>query len=160
MTTLDPSFHRRAEQRFIEHVERLLGDDRLKIDTIRGKRSVAPSSRKISASVQRTDRAVELKRLMIEMGKADRALQAQMPLGELIDVELKQRFLWVLRSSIGRLRVVSAPPTRQLLEGKSPSPLTRQEYLRQVPETARSGHGEPETLVIFSSSGFDADMRQ
>ena len=33
----DPSLHRERERQMIEHVERLLDDDRLRLDTIRGR---------------------------------------------------------------------------------------------------------------------------
>ena len=67
MSNLDLDSHRWAEKRFMSHVERLLDDERLKIDTLRGRVSVSPSPRKFVASTQWNDRAVELKRLMIEL---------------------------------------------------------------------------------------------
>ena len=35
----DPSVHRQREQQLIQHVERLLNDDRLRVDTTRGNRA-------------------------------------------------------------------------------------------------------------------------
>jgi hypothetical protein len=152
----DPSTHRQAEQRFFEHVERVLGDERLRIDTTRGRKPATQFIR----SVNRGDKAVDLKRLMSELRKPDRDLQNRMPLGRALDVELYQKRLWVLRSIVGRLRVVSIPPTRELLEGRAPQPLGKASYGAQVNVPVRSGHSHvPETLVVFSSSGFDREMR-
>jgi hypothetical protein len=36
----DPAVHRQCEQDFIQHVQALLADDRLRIDTTRGRRPV------------------------------------------------------------------------------------------------------------------------
>ena len=106
MSNSDPSFHRLAEQRFVEHVGRLLGDDRLTIDTLRGRRSVGLPPRGFTSSVKRKDRAVELKRLMIEMGKADRDLQERLPVGESLHAELKKRRFLMFPKLIGAIDVV------------------------------------------------------
>src|SRR5688500_8015317 len=79
MSNADPSFHRRAEERLIAHIERLLADGRLPTDALRGRRT--------TVSVKRGDRAVEVKRLMADMGRPDRELQAKMPVGQTIEVE-------------------------------------------------------------------------
>ena len=36
----DPAVHQQLERQMMEHVERLLGDERLRVDTTRGRRSV------------------------------------------------------------------------------------------------------------------------
>src|SRR5581483_10222349 len=95
----EPSIHRQREQAFIRHVERLLEDDRLRVDTTRGRRPVTTCM----ISVEKSDHSVDLKRLMSEMNKPDRQLQSQMPTGETIEVTLSQRKLFILRSTVGRL---------------------------------------------------------
>src|SRR5687768_16640819 len=100
MTSADPSFHRRAEQRFIEHVARLLADHRLKIETTRGKRALSAGPFKLT----RNDQAVEVKRLMSEMGVPDRELQAKMPVGAALEVELKKNRFFLFPTTIGRIK--------------------------------------------------------
>src|SRR5688572_6153031 len=89
-SSIDPTVHRQQERRFIEHVERLLDDERLRVDTTRGRRPVSACVR----SVQRTDKGVELKRLMSELGRFDRELEATMPRGEAVEIELSQKKWW------------------------------------------------------------------
>ena len=98
----DPSLHRHREQRLVEHVQRLLEDERLRIDTAKGAKSVVTLVR----DVNRFDSGVELKRLMSEMGLPDRELQSRMPIGEGLEVTLSQKRFFVLKSIVGRLRVV------------------------------------------------------
>jgi len=98
----DPASHRQREQQLIQHVERLLQDDRLRIDTTLGRRPITAFIRDVS----RTDKSVDLKRMMSEMSIPDRELQGRMPVGEMIEVTLSQKRLWILRATVGRLRVV------------------------------------------------------
>src|SRR5436190_20061279 len=86
-SSTDPAEHQRREREFIAHVQRLLGDERLRIDTTRGRRPVTTLIVRPSES----DRAVDLKRLMSEMHRPDRELESRMPVGQSIDVELKQK---------------------------------------------------------------------
>jgi hypothetical protein len=102
-TSSDPAVHRQREHQLIEHVQRVLEDERLRIDTKLGRRSITAFTRDVS----RSDKSVDLKRLMSEMNVPDRDLQNRMPVGETIEVTLSQRKLWVLRSIVGRLRVMS-----------------------------------------------------
>ncbi len=44
----DPAVHRQCEQDFIQHVQALLDDDRLRIDTVRGRRPVAKQPRTVA----------------------------------------------------------------------------------------------------------------
>ncbi len=151
----DPSWHRAREREFLDHAEKLLQDDRLRLETMRGRKPVTLMLRKVT----KADRGGDLKRMMSEMGKRDRELQDRMPIGESIDVELLHKWLWVLKSTVGRLRVISIPPTSDLLRDKAPKPLDIQNYGALVNVPARPGHSPvPETVVIFSSSGFAPDM--
>ena len=72
--------------------------------------------------VSRSDKSVDLKRMMSEMNMPDRELQNRMPVGEDIEVTLSQKKFWVLRSVVGRLRVVCVPPTRAALCALEKSP--------------------------------------
>ena len=89
----DPSVHRQRERRLIEHVQTVLNDDRLRIDTIRGLRPVRTAIR----TIQRSDRALDLRRRMAEMGTPDRKLESQMPVGETIELTLQRRAWFILR---------------------------------------------------------------
>src|SRR5688572_2452983 len=99
-TSPDPAVHRARERQFIEHVELLLGDERLRIDTTKGRRAVTT----MSQSITKSDKSVELKRLMSEVGRPARELEAKMPLGESIDVELSQSKMLVFKESVGKLK--------------------------------------------------------
>ena len=56
------------EQQMIQHVRQLLDDERLRVDTSRGRRPVVGLRREVN----HTNRAVELKRTMSELGIPDR----------------------------------------------------------------------------------------
>jgi hypothetical protein len=60
---------------------------------------------------------------MSDMGLPDRELQGRMPLGEGLEVTLSQKKFFVLKSVVGRLRVVCTSPTKQLLRGEAPDPM-------------------------------------
>lgn len=146
----DPSVHRMLQQQMMQHVQHLLDDDRLRVDTVQGRRPVTSLLREIN----RTDRAVELKRTMSEMDLPDRDLEARMPVGEMLDVLLGRRKWLVLRQPVGRLKVICISPTRALLSGEAPAPMTTadvQKVLAEVPPPLR---GAPVTLVLMSTSGF------
>lgn len=152
----DPSQHQASERQFIAHVERLLSDDRLRIDTTRGRRSAVTLFRDVSVA----DRGVELKRLMSEMGKPDRALESTMPVGKWIDVTLSQKKWWVFKSPVGQLKVVSVSPLRALLAGETPSSMTGADVNKLISEAAPGPRAVPTTVVIMSTSGFTADARE
>lgn len=151
----DPSAHRACERRFIEHVERLLKDERLRIDTTRGRRAVTA----FSATPARSDRSEELKRKMIDLCVPDRDVEAQMPTGESLEVELKQAKMLIFTETVGKLRALCLSPTKALLAGSAPEPLTKGEVertLSQLPPT----QGVPTTLVILSTSGFTLEAHE
>ncbi|HSV14245.1 MAG TPA: hypothetical protein VLI90_08295 [Tepidisphaeraceae bacterium] len=155
-TNAEPSIHRQREQDFIRHVERLLEDDRLRVDTTRGRRPVSSCMTK----VDRTDRAVDLKRVMAEMNRPDRDLQNQMPVGETLDVTLAQRRLMVLRTVVGQLKVVCVSPTRSLIAGQDPQPLKPAEVQKLLGEVPPSTNGVPSTVVLMSTSGFTLEAHE
>ncbi|MGE5612127.1 MAG: hypothetical protein ACM359_22965, partial [Bacillota bacterium] len=116
----DPIIHRQRETLFIEHVERLLNDDRLRIDTTSGRRPVLSLRR----NVQKQDHEVELKRLMAELDRPDRDLQGRMPVGQELLVALYATRWFIFKTLIGRMKVVCVSPQRELLEGQPIRPLT------------------------------------
>src|SRR5437764_6574308 len=144
-TNSDPSIHRQREQDFIRHVERLLEDDRLRIDTTRGRRPITACL----VSAQRSDRAVDLKRVMSEMNKPDRELQSRMPVGETLEVTLSQRRLLVLKSTVGRLKVACVSPTRSLIAGEDAQPLKTDEVRKVLSQIPPAMGGVPSTVVLM-----------
>src|ERR1041385_7814553 len=133
----DPFEHRQAESRFIEHVERLLSDDRLRIETTAGRRPVPTLFR----DVRKEDREVELKRLTSESGVYDRQVQGKMPVGREMTVTLSRTSFWMFRKKVGSLKVVCLSPWRDLLEGSEPHPMNASELkptLHANVEPARS----------------------
>jgi hypothetical protein len=155
-TSIDPSVHRQREQQLIQHVERLLQDDRLRIDTTLGRRPITAFIRDVS----RTDKAVDLKRMMSEMNIPDRELQARMPVGEAVEVTLSQKRMWVLRQVVGRLRVVCVSPTRALLRGDDPLPMTPTDVNKFLASLPPSIGGAPTTIALLSTSGFTMEAHE
>ena len=143
----DPSIHRQHEQRLIEHVERLLNDDRLRIDTTGGRRAVATLRR----DVRKEDREVDLKRMMGDMGIPDRQLQAKMPLGQQLTVTLSRTAFLIFSKKVGELRVVCLSPRRELLEGKSPQPLSGHDVKQAMAELVGDTSRTPTTIVLMSA---------
>jgi hypothetical protein len=155
-TSSDPAVHRQREHQLIEHVQRVLEDERLRIDTKLGRRSITAFTRDVS----RSDKSVDLKRLMSEMNVPDRDLQNRMPVGETIEVTLSQRKLWVLRSIVGRLRVITISPTRALLRGEEPKPMSASDVNKALCQLPPSLGGVPVTVVLLSTSGFTIDAHE
>ncbi|MEA2734685.1 MAG: hypothetical protein QOE14_1136, partial [Humisphaera sp.] len=155
-SSTDPSQHRQVERRFIEHVEKLLDDDRVRLDTTRGRRAIVGLTRKTT----RTDGAVGLKRLMSEMGRHERDVEAMMPIGEAVEVDLSQKKWWVFNESVGRVRAICIAPQKQLIAGEQPKPLTQREterFLASLPPPLKK---VPTTIVLMSTSGFVKEAQE
>jgi hypothetical protein len=151
----DPAIHRQREKAFIAHIEKLLDDDRLRVDTRRGRRSLGV----FMINRSRSDRGTDLKRTMSDLGKPDRDLQDKMPLGETIDVELWQKRLWFFKEVVGRVKALCVSPTRSLISGESAAPMSKREVeqlLRQLPPPLGNA---PTTLVVMSTSGYAPEAR-
>lgn len=155
-SSTEPSIHRQREQDFIRHVERLLEDDRLRIDTTRGRRPVTACV----MTVEKSDRSVDLKRVMSEMNRPDRELQNRMPVGESLDVTLSQRKFLVLKSTVGRLKVACVSPTRSLIGGEEAKPLKTSEVQKILGEIPPAIGGVPSTVVLMSTSGFTIEAHE
>lgn len=151
----DPSVHQEFEKQLIAHVERLLADDRLRIDTTRGRRSVVSLRRTVTMK----DREVDLIRLMSDMGFSDREKRSQMPIGRTMTINLSRDFLFVFRKVVGRLRIISLPPWKELLQGKEPPPMGMTELRAAM--TAHNDHADvPTTVVAMSTSGFTLEAHE
>ena len=149
--TADPSIHRAREQQLTAHVLRLLDDPHLRLDTINGHRAI--SSMRFNPPI-RYDRGTDVKRTMIEMGLPDPELQKRMPLGEQMEVTLWQKRMLLFKKVVGRLRVVCVSPTRALLKGETPQPMTTAEINETLSEIPPGLGGVPTTIVLLSTSGF------
>jgi hypothetical protein len=152
----DPLTHRQFEEQMVQHVQRLLGDDRLRIDTTQGRRPVPG----FTLRVERADHAVELKRLMSDMNMPDRQLQAKMPIDETLDVSLLRKRFLLFTQVVGRLRVVCVSPTRALLAGEQPGPMTTAEVQKTLSSLPAAPGNVPTTVLVASTSGFTLDAHE
>jgi TolA-binding protein len=152
----DPSRHQQLERQFIGHIERLVTDDRLRLPTSRGRKSTVTLIRDVSF----TDRGVDLKRLMSEMGKPDRQLESTMPVGKAMDVALSTKKWWIFKSPVGRFRAISLSPSRALLSGQPPAPLSASDLQDALSRTPPPLTGVPVTLAIMSTSGFTPEAKE
>jgi hypothetical protein len=152
----NPVRHQQLERQFIAHVERLLDDERLRLNTARGPRDAITLIRDIN----RIDRGIDLKRLMSEMGKPDRQLESQMPRGEGIDVGLSRKKFGIFKSWIGRFRAVCISPWRALIAGQTPAPASAADLAQALASMPPSLAGIPSTVAIMSTSGFTPDARE
>jgi hypothetical protein len=155
--TSDPSTHRAREQQLVSHVINLLEDPRLRLDTINGNRAIATLK---TSGPNRFDRATDLQRMMSEVGIPDRQLRDRMPIGEQLDVTLWQRKMVFFKRVVGRLRVMCVSPTKSLLTGETPKPMTTQEITRCLTELPPSLGGVPTTVVLLSTSGFTLEAHE
>lgn len=150
----DPAEHRAAELRLIAHVQKLLDDPRLRIDTRSGTRPVAGLKRGIA----RGDAGADLKRTMADLDLPDRDLHARMPQGEVMEV-LFRRTRWLLLNQIAaRLRVICVSPSSALLRGQAGRPMTVGEVNRLLGQyESGDSAGVPTTVILLSTSGFAHD---
>jgi hypothetical protein len=155
-TSSDPFQHQQIEKRFIDHVERLLADERLRVDTLRGRRVVNASQ----AKIVRGDDSVDIKRTMAAMGKFDRDLQKQLPMLRSIDVDLWQKKWWFFSQTIGKVRVRSLSPIERLVSGQAAPPVGRAEIDQIIATEASATDRSPATIVLLSTSGFTAEARE
>jgi hypothetical protein len=153
MMDSEPAKHQQLERQFIAHVERLLSDDRLRLPTSRGRKHAITLIR----DVNRIDHGIELKRLMSEMGKPDRQLESQMPLGQSLDVGLCQKKWWLFKSWIGRFRAISISPSRALLADRPTGPASAADLTQTLATLPPPLTGIPTTVAIMSTSGFTSD---
>jgi hypothetical protein len=154
----DPVVHQQAERQFMEHVERLLGDERLRVDTTRGRRPVTTLFR----SVETGDQAVELKRAMAEANLPDRELQAKMPVGHWMEVTLAQQKWFFFREVVGKVQVICTSPVKAILAGQPPQPMRNGDVQKLLTKLSMAAKGSeiPSTVVLVSTSGFEMDAHE
>jgi hypothetical protein len=150
----DPSLHRHRQQRLVEHVQRLLEDERLRLDTSKGAKSVTSLIRQ----VERIEDSDGVKRMMIDMGLTDRELQNAMPCGAGLSVELLQKRWMFFRTVVGRLRVVCISPTKQLLRGETPEEVGAGQLTKMLSSLPMSN--VPQTILVMSTSGFTLETHE
>jgi hypothetical protein len=151
----DPTVHHAREKQIMAHVEALLGDSRLMVDTLAGRRAVPG----LMPQASKTDRATDLKRLMTEMNRPDRELQSRMPVGQELEVTLRAKKWFFFTTTVGRLRVVCVSPNRALIANETPKPLDLAEtrkLLAAYPPTP----GVPTTVVLVSTCGFEINAHE
>jgi hypothetical protein len=152
----DPSRHQQLERQFVGHIERLVTDPRLRLATASGKKSAITLIRDLSFA----DRGVELKRLMSEMNRPDRQLEATMPVGRSVDVALSRKRFWLFKAPVGRMRAMCISPSRDLVAGQPPRAISADEITRAIASTPPPLSGIPVTLAIMSTSGFTPEARE
>jgi hypothetical protein len=152
----DPTTHKSAEAQMVAHLERLLEDGRFMVDTTRGRRAVPG----FLLAVEKDDRATDLKRTMSEMNLPDRELQERMPVGQSIEVTLQTTKWLVFRRTVGRIRLVCLSPTRKLLGGEAPQPMSAADVRKVIEDVAPAQSDVPTTAVIVSTSGFGMDAHE
>lgn len=154
----DPSVHRDREKQLIAHVEKLLEDERLRLDTTRGRRPITTLIR----HVQKADKALDVKRLMTELDKPDRELQAKMPTGESLEVTLSQKSMWFFKKQLGKLQVICMSPTRDLIAGNDPGPMSGSAVNKLLADltTQAGAQNTPSTVVLLSTSGFTRESHE
>ncbi len=151
----EPEIHRQRERAAMEHIGRVLGDPKLRIDTRLGTRL----AKGLKQTVSRSDQAVELKRLMSQLNLPDRELESRMPVGLSMEVVFARRKWLVFNKAVARLRVVGLSPTRELLKGEAIEPMTTRELQAAISAVPPSLPGVPMTLIVVSTSGFTIESR-
>jgi hypothetical protein len=154
--TPDPSEHKAAEERFIAHVVRLLDDPRMMIDTIAGRRAV----KGFIQTVTQSDHGVDVKRLMSELKRPDRELQESMPAGQTLELTLSKKKWFVLKQTVGRLRVICVSPTRELIEDKPIQPMTGGDVNKLIRQLPPPLNGVPTTTILVSTGGFTLEAHE
>lgn len=155
MSSTDPSKHRQQEKQFLDHVERLLGDDRLRVDTLSGRKSVSTLRR----DVRKKDHEEDLIRLMSKMDRPDRELRGKMPVGLELSVNLSKSFLLFFRRVVGQIKVISMPAWEELVEGEKPKPVQAEDVRAKLAEL-HFLHGVPDTVIFVAPSGFSEAARE
>lgn len=158
----DPTFHRDREKQFVDHVRGLLDDDRLRLDTRRGVRPITTLMPSVTEGERGVERGEKVKRLMLELGVADRQLQSKMPVGERIEINLRQRNFWMFKKIVGGFIVLCISPTRALLTGQTPAPLGAAEVNALLSQLKQSAGGPdlPTTIALMSTSGFTPEAQE
>jgi hypothetical protein len=155
----DPTWHQQREQELARHFTQLLGEKKFVIDTTDGRKSVTAFQK----AVNEIDQSVAIKRLMIEVGSSDHALQRKLPSGLSMDVTFKDRHMLIFEKTYGMLRFQSVPPTQSLIRGEEIEPLNERDVraaLNSMPPPLSTGKTRvPLTVILFSSAGFTKEAQ-
>lgn len=156
INSTEPNIHRQRQQVVMAHIEQVLADDRLRIDTRHGTRL----ARGLKQRLVRGDASDELARLMSQSGGGDGQQSNQMPQGLRLEAQFIQQRLGILKEIIARLQVICVSPTRQLLRNEPIEPINTR-ALHQVLESAAPASAKmPVTLIIVSTSGFTVESHE
>jgi hypothetical protein len=153
--TPDASWHKAREQEIVSHIEKLLVDPKFVIDTAIGRKNTAA----VQHQVKIADKSVDLKRQMSQV-RPDRELESQMPVGRSLEATFSVNKWLIFQKIIARLMVNVVPPTKEILKDESPEPMSVGETRRQLGALPPALPGVPTTVVLVSTSGFDADARE
>ncbi len=143
--------HRRAESKLMGHVERLLDNPKLRIDTAEGTRPASNYRRSISMS----DRAAEVRKIVSQFAREDSTGLGSLPQGAVMDVAFSRAKMVVFSSVVARLRVVCVSPIKQLVRGEAVKPMTVAEVNRILEENKPDSG--PLTLILLSTGGFSVE---
>ena len=152
--TTDPAIHQEREKAFFQHVQAVLNDDRLRLLTKSGRRSIAATFPHVTMGQPGVARGESVKRLMMQLNLSDRSLQQRMPVGERLQVLLRRRSLWMFKQPIGRLLVMSWSPTESLLQGEIAKPMEPADINALLAGQKQLSDDLPSTVVVMSTSGF------
>jgi hypothetical protein len=154
--TPDPSEHKAAQERFISHVRQLLDDPRMMIDTKFGMRAV----KGFTKSVNESDQAADVQRLMSEMKRPDRELLASMPTGKTLELNLARNKWIIFTEPVARLRVICVSPNKELIEGAPIKAMTASEVNKLVRALPPGPGGIPTTTILVSTGGFAMEAQE
>jgi hypothetical protein len=151
MSGEDPKAYLDLEQAFARHARRVLAEDRLRVETVVGWRSVSGMLKR----VEEGDDLVSLRRALVEAGQGDRETEKAFPRNFHVEVELLRRRWFVFTEKAGRVRVKVVSPIAGLARGEGVVPLG----VEAVKKELAGASGYPETVVLVSTSGFDAEAK-
>jgi hypothetical protein len=148
----DPTFHRDRQREFVEHVERLLSDERFAVDTAVGRRGISLFER----TVKGDDRSEELRRLLMSVGVHDREIEAKLPKNEGLKATLYAKRFFFFRRPVGEVEVICESPQAALAKEERLEAMSAEAVKRAL--TRREGEARaPVTRIVVSTSGFEAD---
>lgn len=156
---IDPTWHQQREQELARHFTALLAEKKFVVDTTDGRKSVTAFQK----TANEADQSVNIKRMMIEAGSSDHALQRKLPSGLSIDVTLKDRHMLIFEKTYGVIRFQSVPPTQSLIKSEEIYPLNERDVraaLNSLPPPLADGKKRvPLTVILFSSAGFTKEAQ-
>lgn len=163
-TDNSPNTHLERERAVTAHFRRLLDDPRLQIATRRGNRGLEGTQPVFG------DALPAVRKALVDAGRPDRTLEAQMPKGVTADVAVKGRKWLFFSEAIGSLHLRVISPIAALARGEAAaandwsSTAADTDRPTSVPEVQRVlsefGGDLPRTVIIASTSGFSAEARE